>query len=104
MRDFPHRHQENVIGILSGFDRLRFRGTLRSICYADGLDRFLGAGRVKYRDFGSFAEGLSERIKDHAEQMAQEAGLPFLYLHSSSQNPGNRPRHRSPSGTASLTD
>jgi len=86
MQDFLHRHQANVIGVLSGFDRLLFRGTLRSISYADGLDQFLGAMGVKYRDFGSFAESLSERIKDHAQKMAQEAGRPFLYLYSSSQS------------------
>ncbi len=35
------------MGILSGFDRVLFRGTLRSISYVDGLDKFLStAGMV----------------------------------------------------------
>ncbi len=47
MEAFIQRHQPSVIGVLSGFDRMRFRGTLRSICYSEGVDRFLGAaGRV----------------------------------------------------------
>jgi hypothetical protein len=83
MLDFVQRHGAEVIGVLSGFDRLLFRGTLRSISYGDGLDRFLGAMKVKYKDFGSFAGGLSGRIKDHAEKMATEAGRPFVYLHGS---------------------
>src|SRR5690242_6546186 len=63
-----------------------FRGTLRSISYGDGLDRFLGAAGVKYKDFASFAEGLSRRLKDHAEAMAKAAARPFEYLHGSGQS------------------
>jgi len=86
MEKFVQRHREDVIGVLSGFDRLLFRGTLRSISYTQGLDRFLGAVGVKYRDFGQFAESLSQRLKDHAQAMARAAGRPFLYLSSSCQS------------------
>ena len=86
MEGFIQRHQEDVTGVLSGFDRLLFRGTLRSIAYGDGLDRFLGALGVRYKDFGSFALGLSERLKTHAQQVAQAGGRPFVYVSSSSQS------------------
>ena len=33
METFIQRHQQDVIGVLRGFDRMRFRGTLRSISY-----------------------------------------------------------------------
>lgn len=86
MNSFVQRHAKDVIGVLSGLDRILFRGTLRSISYGEGLDRFLGAVGVKYRDFGTFAQGLSERLKKHAEAMAKSAGRPFLYLFSSGQS------------------
>jgi hypothetical protein len=86
MESFIQRHQGDVIGVLGGFDRLLFRGTLRSISYGDGLDRFLGAMGVKYKDFGTFALGLSERLKKHAEAIAQAAGRPFQYLSSSTRS------------------
>lgn len=92
MNSFVQRHQENVIGVLSGFDRLLFRGTLRSISYGDGVDRFLGAMGVKYKDFAAFAEGLSERLKKHAEAMARAGSRPFEYLASSSQSKEERAR------------
>ena len=41
MKTFVRQHEENIHGVLSGFDRLRFRGTLRSISFADGLFRYL---------------------------------------------------------------
>jgi len=86
MEAFIQRHQHNVIGVLSGFDRMRFRGTLRSICYSEGVDRFLGAVGVKYKDFKSFALGLSEQLVRHAERTAKEAGRPFEYRASSSED------------------
>ncbi len=85
MEAFIQRHEPDVIGVLSGFDRMRFRGTLRSICYSEGLDRYLGAVGVRYRDFGVFAQGLSERLKDHARELARQAGRPFEYVPRSSE-------------------
>jgi hypothetical protein len=86
MDAFIQRHQQDVIGVLSGFDRMRFRGTLRSISYAKGLDRFLGAVSVRYQDFKEYVLGLSQRVVDHGEQVARQAGRPFEYLASSSQD------------------
>ena len=85
METFMNRHEKDIVGILHGFDRMRFRGTLRSISYADGFDRFLGAVGVRYKDFGSYVQGLSERLKDHARQVAARAGRPLEYLASSRQ-------------------
>ena len=76
----PHR------GILSGFDRLLFRGTLRSIAYVGGLDIFLSSQHVLYKDFATFALGVSDRLKAHAEAVATHAGRPFRYVVSSRQS------------------
>ena len=65
---------------------MRFRGTLRSISYAEGVDRFLGASGVRYKDFKEFALGLSGRLTQHAEQVAKQAGRPFEYQASSGQD------------------
>lgn len=86
MDGFIQRHQQNVIGVISGFDRMRFRGTLRSISYAKGVDRFLGAVGVKYKDFKDYVLGLSQALIDHAEQVARQAGRPFEYQASSSED------------------
>jgi len=39
--DFIQRHQASVMGVLSGFDRVRVRGTLRWLCYPEGLGKHL---------------------------------------------------------------
>ncbi len=84
MEAFLHGHADDVIGVLEGLDRVMFKGTLRSICHDGGMDRFLGANRILYKDFGRFAEGLSDQLKRQAETAAQESGRPYRYLNSSS--------------------
>jgi hypothetical protein len=83
MERFMRRHGDRIAGILTGFDRLLFRGTLRWLCYVDGVDKFLAGQHVLYKDFGAYAARLSDRVKAHAQTVAMEAGRPFEYLASS---------------------
>ena len=41
MERFIERHHDRVIGVLSGFDRMLFRGSLRSISYTNALAKWL---------------------------------------------------------------
>ena len=82
MERFLTRHSDRIVAILSGFDRLLFRGTLRSIAYVNGLDIFLSSQRVLYKDFGRFAERVSDQLKAHAEAVAAAAQRPFRYVAS----------------------
>jgi len=42
MERFLQRHASRILGSLSGFDLVLFRGVLRSISYVQGLDYFMG--------------------------------------------------------------
>lgn len=84
MQQFLDRHQARIVGVLSGFDRLLFRGTLRSISYLVGMDKFLNVHGVLYKHFGRFAERVSDKLKEHARQFADKHQRPFHYLQSSS--------------------
>ena len=84
MNEFVAAHKADVMGVLEGFDRVVFRGTLSSIAYPDGMGRFIGSRKVLYKEYGSFAQKLSDRLKRHAQQVAQRAGRPFEYVASPS--------------------
>jgi hypothetical protein len=86
MERFRHRHSDRIIGTLSGFDRILFRGTLRSLSYLQGMDKFLGSQRVLYKDFGAFAERLSDQVKAQAEAVARRHQRPLVYLESAQQS------------------
>ena len=82
MNSFVQKHRADVIGILSGFDRLVFRGSVRPIAYSEGMQRFLSAKGVLLKDFGAFAEATSSRVKQASVGAAERAGRPVQYLPS----------------------
>ena len=56
------RHQDRVLGTLSGFDRVLFRGTLRTISYVQGAEGFLRAKSILHKDFLPFAKACTDEL------------------------------------------
>ena len=83
MHEFIAKHQDKIAGTLSGFDRLVFRGTLRSIAYKEGMDRYLWANQVLLKNFGGHVERVSRRLKEASLVAAGALGRPVKYLTSS---------------------
>ena len=83
MEQFTKRQEGQVIGMLSGFDRIRFRGTLRWLAHRNGLLSFLWAAGVWLKDFKPYATQITEEIRRAAAALALAAGRPVRYLASS---------------------
>lgn len=86
MKRFLKRHESRIDGMIAGFDRILFRGTLRSICYPDGLNWFLCRQGVLLKDFKQFSLKLSRAVKAQAQAIAEQNGRPFIYVASSKQS------------------
>lgn len=86
IKRFIQKHASFVTGVLSGLDRVRFRGTLRRIANSAGLETWLRYLGVPFREFKSFAEGLTTRIVEGAVGVANAADRPVRYLESSTTN------------------
>ena len=87
MDSFVTRHQHDIQGTLSGFDRLRFVGSLLRLSYVDGLGSFLGVTGVLLKEFGDYMLGLSRRIKQASERLAETTVSGRVhYLPSGSQS------------------
>ncbi|MHC4310700.1 MAG: hypothetical protein ACYSSN_12235 [Planctomycetota bacterium] len=84
MEQFLTRHKEHITGVLSGFDRVLFRGTLRSISHVEGMSMFLSCRHVLLKDFGAFVEKQSTHLKEHAKAFALRHARPYQYTQSSS--------------------
>jgi hypothetical protein len=74
--------QAEISGVLSGFDRLIFRGTLRSIAYPAGMDQYLYHNQILLKDFGAHVEHVSQQLKAASLAEAIAAGRPVRYLPS----------------------
>jgi hypothetical protein len=82
VEQFLSKHARAVIGVLSGFDRLVFRGTLRQLSYSAGMMAYLWAARVLLKDFAGHAEAMTRRLRDASETLAKQTGRPIRYLAS----------------------
>ena len=51
MRKFVQRHEGQILGVISGFDRMRFRGTLRLLQTAGGVATWMDRIGVAVKDF-----------------------------------------------------
>lgn len=83
MKRFIQQHADQISGVLSGFDRLRFRGTLRWLAHTDGMKRFLNCSGVLLKHFKSYVQGVTDRVRTATERLAKDAGRPLIYLDSS---------------------
>ena len=61
MKSFLHRFHERILGVLSGFDRIRFRGTLLRLASVSGLSQWLASKRVPLKDFTAPGRGPHPR-------------------------------------------
>jgi hypothetical protein len=86
MESFIDRHASKVSGALSGFDRVRLRGTLRWLSNVRGMIGYLSAMSVLLKNFTRFAKGFTEQIRQRALEDAEQVGRPLIYLNSSQVN------------------
>jgi hypothetical protein len=83
MKAFLQRFGAFVLGVLVGFDRWRFRGSKRRLCYEEGMRSFLSYQKVLLKDFNKpYARDLTVTLGNAIEKPAKEAGI-YRYLNSS---------------------
>jgi DNA-binding MarR family transcriptional regulator len=79
---FLDKFGAHVTGVLSGFDRLRLRGTLRMLFDPRLFELYLGCCHVMIKSFKRFSEKLTQRVRAAAYESFERAGRPIEYLRS----------------------
>src|SRR4051794_34931662 len=79
---FIAKHQDQLAGVLSGFDRLVLRGSLLGLSYAEGMSKYLWAEQVLLKDFAAHVETVSQTLKDASFAEATTAGRPIRFVRS----------------------
>src|SRR5258708_1908313 len=91
MQQFIEKYRDEITGVLSGFDRLVFRGSLRRLNYgwwdaglnalvAGGMEQYLWQNKVLFKDYAQHVKGASERLKSGSLQPFVKQGLPVIFL------------------------
>ena len=83
MQKFIAKFGGMIQGVISGADRLVFRGSLRAIQYRHGLMGYLWHRQVLLTGFGKLAQKSTEQIKEASLAEAKRQQRPVQYLPSS---------------------
>ena len=82
MNTFLSIHQDKIEGILSTFDRMIFKGHLTSFFPQGTFTRYLYQQGVLLKEFKPYVTRTSQQLKTHAQQVAEDAKRPYIYLQS----------------------
>lgn len=83
METFLESHADSLLGVVSGLDRILFRGLLFPLVYTSGFDGFLGGHGVLFKDFKPFVQRVSKHLTEHAKAVAAKQERPYHYLRGS---------------------
>jgi hypothetical protein len=78
------RYEDKISGVLSCYDRIVLKGTLPTICYAQGMTGYLFKNNVQIFDYTKFADPLREKIRANAEQLAATHNISIEFVRNSS--------------------
>src|SRR6516162_303925 len=83
MHSFLQRFSGIVLGILSGFDRLVFRGRLRRLYTPEGMNHYCNANYVLRKEFKEHARSVTAQVlRASLIEEAKRCGR-YRYLNSS---------------------
>jgi len=76
-----HRLQDKINGVIEGFDRIIFKGTLKPLCYAAGMQIFLNGRGVLNKDYKNWVQsGSTAIIRDIEGYTKAQTGTVINYL------------------------
>lgn len=83
MKELMKLYSENITGAISGWDRIRFRGTIRWLASTLGLRTYVSLRKILFKDFGKWAESITKQIRASCATRADELDIPMKYLQTS---------------------
>ena len=82
MNQFTAKYAESIRCVLSGFDRVVFRGTIRRLSFVEGISAYLLFRKVLLKECGDHMQAVTERIKKASIAPVEALGRPVVYLQS----------------------
>jgi hypothetical protein len=78
--------EDKINGVFNTFDRMIIKGFLRPFFYQNGRMFYLSKENVLLKDFGKYAEKITEDITNNSKRLAAETNRPHIYLNSSKKS------------------
>ena len=76
MNEFIARYRDQISGVITGFDRLVFRGNL-ALNHEAGMKGYLWANSIAWKDYAKHVEEVSKRVKQASLASMQAYNRPI---------------------------
>ena len=76
------KFNDRINGFLSGFDRMIIKGHIQQFYSQSGKQHFLNSNNIMYKDFGSYANKVTETLKNHVKELTEKENREYIYLNS----------------------
>ncbi len=76
------RHKDQIVGVLSCYDRILIQGTVPGWCYAAGMTDYFYKHQLRIFDYPKWAEPLREELRQNMERIAAENALQIEFVRS----------------------
>jgi hypothetical protein len=83
MNTFIQKYQPQIKGTLSGWDRIVFRGTIRTLAYVNGMATYLQRVGCLLKEFGEHVETKTAQLIEQSLQRAEQQNRPVKYIETS---------------------
>lgn len=80
MQEFIQKFAGKITGSLECFDRVIFKGHLRGISFAEGVEKLMSRNHLCIKDFSHFVQGHSDQLIQRAKDEAAKRHRPYQYL------------------------
>lgn len=82
MESFEGKYNNQIFGVLHGFDRMIIKGYIGHFYYGNNFYHFLNQEQVRLKDFKDFALRTNKMIKGHIDNIEESSGCYKEYLRS----------------------
>lgn len=81
LQPLTERYKDDLLGVLSCFDRIVITGTLPGACYAKGMTSYLYSRNILIYDYAKeLADPLRNRLRENAQALAKKHGIAIEHI------------------------
>ena len=76
------RYRDQIVGILSCYDRIIIQGTVPGWCYASGMTDYFYKHQIRIFDYPKWAERMREALRQNMERLAADNAMEIEFVRS----------------------
>lgn len=77
-----NKYKDKINGFLGAYDRIIIKGHIRQLYSNSGKLHFLNRNNILYRDFGAYANSVTDTLKSQVKELTEKANRKYIYLNS----------------------